>query len=248
MLQSLKDLQDYTLRTTDGDLGEIDDFLFDDFNWTVRYIIIDVGDRKVMLSTHVLGMPDFKNHILPIKMDRDQILTAPQMNLNEPITRGRERELSEFFSWPRYWEDDDILESLPGDLTAVPLVDMETEKEPMIPQTGDLGDEDENHLFSARGAMGFAMEARDGTAGKLADFIIQDEDWDLHYLVVDTGGLFSGKKVLVSPQWVRDVDWDNSLMQVDLEKQTVHDSPAWSSSSGVTPEYWTNVEDHYKHS
>ena len=62
MLRSLKELQGYTISATDGDIGSVHDFYFDDQHWTVRYLVVDTGGwlsgRRVLVSPLALGRPD----------------------------------------------------------------------------------------------------------------------------------------------------------------------------------------------
>lgn len=46
MLRSLRDLIDYTVHAVDGKIGVVKDFYFDDFNWSVRYMIVGTGDGR----------------------------------------------------------------------------------------------------------------------------------------------------------------------------------------------------------
>jgi uncharacterized protein YrrD len=43
MLQSRKQLYGHQLGASDGDLGQVKDFYFDDQSWAVRYVIADTG-------------------------------------------------------------------------------------------------------------------------------------------------------------------------------------------------------------
>lgn len=51
MLKSVEELRGYTVQATDGDVGSVAEFFFDDDNWTVRYLVVDTGSwlmgRKV---------------------------------------------------------------------------------------------------------------------------------------------------------------------------------------------------------
>jgi hypothetical protein len=62
MLQSIKQFYGIKLGASDGDIGHVKDFYFDDRNWAVRYLIADTGTwlsgRKVLLSPHSLGRLD----------------------------------------------------------------------------------------------------------------------------------------------------------------------------------------------
>lgn len=244
MLRSLRDLENFTLHSEDGKIGKIVDFIVDDFNWEVRYVVVDIGDRNVVISSHIVGIPNLENQFLPTQISRALVMNSPEIDLDEPLNRKRELELSDYYSWPRYWEGDDVPNTLPGDLTAIPLIEMELEKEPLIPETGSAGEED-YHLRRAGKLYGYSIEARNGGAGKLIDFIAQDENWHLHYLVVNTGGILPGKNVLVSPQWVQNVSLDRAEIHVDLDKDTIQNSPELTSGAGETPGFWANIDKYY---
>ena len=43
MLQSIKQLYGNKLGASDGEIGHVKDFYFDDQNWVVRYLVADTG-------------------------------------------------------------------------------------------------------------------------------------------------------------------------------------------------------------
>ena len=45
----------------------------------------------------------------------------------------------------------------------------------------------------------YKVRATDGDLGSVANFLIDDKHWTVRYLVVQTGGFFGGRRVLVSP-------------------------------------------------
>jgi len=63
MLRSVNDLKGCTIVATDGDVGEVVEFYFDDERWTVRYLIADtvVGlqverfSSRLSLSGELIG-------------------------------------------------------------------------------------------------------------------------------------------------------------------------------------------------
>ena len=63
MLRNFKDLRGYAIRATDGVIGKVDDFYFDDEDWGIRYLVVDTGSwlsgRKVLISPIALGSPDW---------------------------------------------------------------------------------------------------------------------------------------------------------------------------------------------
>ena len=54
MLRSIKEIIGYDLLATDGSIGHVKDFYFDDEAWGVRYVVVDTGGwlsgRMVLLS------------------------------------------------------------------------------------------------------------------------------------------------------------------------------------------------------
>ena len=62
-------------------------------------------------------------------------------------------------------------------------------------------------LRSLKDFEGYAVSATDGDIGHVANFLLDDERWIVRYLVVETGGFFSGRRVLISPISFRQVDW-----------------------------------------
>jgi hypothetical protein len=41
MLRNMKDLEDYTIGATDGVIGRVKDFYFDDDVWVIRYLVVE---------------------------------------------------------------------------------------------------------------------------------------------------------------------------------------------------------------
>jgi hypothetical protein len=56
MLRSIKQLYGDKLGASDGEIGHVKDFYFDDQSWVVRYLVADTGNwlsgRQVLISPH----------------------------------------------------------------------------------------------------------------------------------------------------------------------------------------------------
>ena len=55
MLRSIKELKRYTMAATDGDVGSVATFYFDDAHWAIRYLAVDTGGWP--MGRHVLISP-----------------------------------------------------------------------------------------------------------------------------------------------------------------------------------------------
>jgi hypothetical protein len=54
-----------------------------------------------------------------------------------------------------------------------------------------------------------------------------------------------GKRVLVSPRSVTEIDWTDSLVKIDVDRQKVKDSPAYDMSAPVDRDYERNFHSYY---
>lgn len=70
MLRSGHDLKACKIQSSDGDLGKINDFYFDDEDWVVRYLVVDTNNwlfkRKALISPIALKTPDWLKKTLSL--------------------------------------------------------------------------------------------------------------------------------------------------------------------------------------
>lgn len=92
-------------------------------------------------------------------------------------------------------------------------------------------------LIKSKSLKGFNLNALDGEIGSVKEFFFDDKFWTVRYLVVDTGNWFNSNKVLISPYLIGSVDYESELINVNLTKQQVADSPAYDSEKPVSAEY-----------
>jgi hypothetical protein len=69
------------------------------------------------------------------------------------------------------------------------------------------------------------------------DFILDERSWQIHYLVIDTGVWLSGRKVVISPQWIQAIDWSNSKVSAQLACETIRNAPAYDKPATITRDY-----------
>jgi hypothetical protein len=244
MLRSIEEVRGYKLEASDGDVGKCKDFLFDDQHWTIRYLVADTGGwlsgRKVLISPISLNRPDWDSRRLHTRLGKSRIESAPPLDADAPVSRQYEIDYHAHFGWPVYWQDTGVWaagafpQPLFSDHARVAL------KEPeMIEATGDP------NLRSVAEVKGYEIKARDGMIGHVDDFILDDENWTVRYLVVDTRKWLIGKRVLVSPLWVADVRWDQREVEVDLTRAQVKDSPEFKPDEPVNRTYEARLYDYY---
>jgi hypothetical protein len=205
MLRSVKELQGYTIRAIDGDMGKAHEFYFDDQSWLVRYLVIDTGNwllgRRVLISPHALGQPDWGAQVFPVELSKEQVENSPHAGTDKPVSRQMEEELHAYYGWIRYWRARTA--PMSGFLATATLPAAKEWAE----QASSRRQQDDPHLRSTREVIGYQIQANDGEIGHVDDLIVDDEHWTLHYMVVDTQNWLPGRKVLVAPAWVEKMNW-----------------------------------------
>jgi hypothetical protein len=92
---------------------------------------------------------------------------------------------------------------------------------------------------------GYAIEAHDGPIGHVEDAVIDDENWVIFYLEVDTGTWLPGKKVLVQTNRIRRIDWTGRSVVLTLSRHTIESAPAYDPAELITPDYEVQLFKHY---
>jgi hypothetical protein len=86
----------------------------------------------------------------------------------------------------------------------------------------------------------YCVAASDGEIGHVEDFFIDDQDWAIQLLAIDTGNWLPGRKVVISPRWLCGIDWPGRRIEVDLSRQQIKDSPAYAPRSPPRKPTWSS--------
>lgn len=227
MLRSIKQLYGDKLGASDGEIGRVKDFYFDDQNWVVRYLVADTGSwlpgRKVLISPHAVGSLDRAGKLMVVNLTRKQIEDSPSIDSHKPLSRQYEEEYYRYFGWPYYWQGDAL-----WGLSGFPILEL-----PPKPLPGELATENgrppestDAHLRSTQAVNGYHIQATDGTIGHVCDFAMDDQTWAISQLVIKTGHRLSGKDVQIPTSAVSRISWDESAVFVNLTREAVERSPA----------------------
>ena len=223
MLHSLKSFYGHRLIAKDGAIGEIQDILFDDQTWGIRYLVADTGNwldqRLVLLSPKSFGPWDRAAKTLQIGLTRAQIEASPSINRHLPVSRQFEQDYYAYYGWPAYWAGDGF-GGLAGDPMMVPVLPPSDQGalKKLAPNRVD------SHLQSAKSVKGYDLEATDGLIGRVTDFLAEDEIWRITQLVVETGHWYAGKEILVATDQVRQVSYEEAQVRLRLSQAELRQS------------------------
>ncbi|MGD0883540.1 MAG: PRC-barrel domain-containing protein [Thermodesulfovibrionales bacterium] len=240
MLNKAKTLKGYSLQNTDGEtMGKVKEFYFDDHHWTIRYLVADTGNwltgRQVLISPYALVAVNSDTHDIVTDLTKKQIEDSPSLNSDKPVSRQFEETYYGYYGWPPYWGG-------PYMWGYYPYIVRDREKWREAHQGEKAWDP---HLRSTHDVSGHHIQASDGVIGHIEDFIIDDETWAIRYLIIDTRNWWPGKKVLVSPQWIERVSWQESKVFVNLSRETIKHSPEYTEESLLTRDYEAMLHRHY---
>ena len=192
MLYQAKTLHGYKLNSLEGEIGKVKGFYFDDYYWTIRYLVADTGNwmsgRHVLIPAHFLANVNKDAQDINIRLTKKQIEDSPPSNSDKPVSRQFEEAHYKYFAVPTYWETPSMFGLRGSAIGSLPLSEKHS-KSPRASKTFDP------HLRSTVAVTGYHIQAKDGDIGHVEDFVIDDDTWDIRYLIIDTEGLWKGKKV-----------------------------------------------------
>jgi hypothetical protein len=195
MLHDLKELMGSSVIATDGEMGRVRNFLFDDILWTIRYLAVDVGTwyqrRDVVLPITTIEQPDWAKRIFHVRLTREQVRDSPDVDTEKPVSRQQEIAMEEYWGKMAYW------------------VSTHFEGGALIP-TGrkyPVRTKEDPDLRSAWGLTDYGVWATDGEIGRLEGLIMDETSWHLGYLDVKAGDWLHSRSLLIPTRWVKSVSW-----------------------------------------
>jgi sporulation protein YlmC with PRC-barrel domain len=259
MLHSTNDLEGYAIRATDGDIGKVKDFYFDDEAWVIRYLVVDTGtwllSRDVLISPISIGTPNWADKVLSVSISKQQVENSPDIDTDKPVSRQHERRYLGYYGYPYYWGGIGLWggAALPGSMAGYgTLLDMPNTMSPEAEEAYARADQarhqnDDPRLRSCKAIMSYHIAATDGDIGHVQGLLVDAETWAIRYMIVDTSNWWLGHQVLVAPQWIKDVSWSDTTVSINLTRQAVQDAPPYDPTVQLDREQEIDIFKHYGH-
>jgi uncharacterized protein YrrD len=244
MLRSARELANFSIGATDGDIGQVEEFYFDEEQWTIRYIVVNTGGwlhaRKVLISPLSVDGVHWNGGQITTDLTRQEVKASPAIDSGRAISRQHEAAYNDHHKLPSYWEGPALWG--PAHLPR----ESKTHGRSKVETAGATGrTPSADHLRSTEDIRGHSIAATDGDIGHVEDSIIDEETWTIRYLVVDTRNWWPGKKVTVSPQWIESIDWKRRKVRIDQPRQAIKDSPEYDDSMIIDRDYEERLHEHY---
>jgi hypothetical protein len=226
----------YSIEATDGKVGTVSDLLFDDTTWQLRWLVVDTGtwlsERKILIHPSSLDQVDIAGRAFPANLTKQQVEASPSIARDEPVSRQMDYDLHGYYGWQE------------GSFASGGMTVSQIRPMPYVPspaETATNGQTDkakaDPHLRSIAEVSSYLIHAIDGDIGHLETFLIDDESWTIRFLVVDTANWWMGKHVLVAPVAVKEINWRERFVRLDLTCYKIKGSPAWDNTGIVDRAY-----------
>jgi sporulation protein YlmC with PRC-barrel domain len=222
----MEELIGMPIGASDGEIGKIKDIYFDDHRWVVRYLVVETGgwfeDRKVLVSPFAVTGIDWDLRTVQVNLTRQQVRQSPSFDTDKPVSRQHEIEFYGYYGYPYYWGG-----PLLWGVSLYPLMPAGPIPHVNQAQPGHAEAPADWRLRSASEVTGYRIKATDDLIGHLENFLIDGESWAIRYLIVDTRNWWPGKHVVIPPQWIKRLDWEENCVHVDVTRNTVQHAPEY---------------------
>ena len=244
MLFAITGLQRCPVEGIDGRVGTVKDFLFDDQSWKIRWMVVDTGywlpGRRILIHPSVIAPLDLAEpaeRTLPmmswgatlamsVRLTKVQIQASPEAHEAEPVTKQMEAQLYDYYGWDPSWGTAYFGPNAIVTSPAGPPIFAEAVARQAAGMEANPGDGDP-HLRSVVAVNRYHVHATDGDLGHVENFLADDANWDIRYLVIATRDWWPGKHVQLAPYAVKEIDWSEDRINVNVTRDQVKSSPAW---------------------
>jgi hypothetical protein len=233
MLRSAQQSYGSKLSATDGEIGHVKDFYFDDQEWVVRYVVADTGfwlsGHLVLLSPRAFESFSQDGERMVVNLSRKKIEDSPPIEAHTPVSRQFEERYHQYYDWPSYWEADGMWGAVGLGITPPPHI------QPMKEETwgNPTRDEGDSHLQSAKALTGYQIQTKEGVVGEVLDFMIDAESWTIRQVLVQTGHILSKKEIVISPSNIDHISHEESKVFLSLTKEDILHAPERHTSGAL---------------
>lgn len=191
----IKELQNYSIKTVDGAIIKVKDLYFDDELWSVRYLVVNMGERlktrKVLVSPKAIRSVDEGRLSLLCNLTKKQIDGPAKQT--EIINR-------------------------PG-MNFMPYHLLNNIED----NTGNIQSEErwDDHLRSYSEVIGYEVNVYDDQIGNLKGFEIDCRSWVIRKLIIKANAHSNGDEIILEPSKVHSINWSNSEVLIGLWEESM---------------------------
>jgi hypothetical protein len=243
-------LKGFSIHATDGRIGTVNDFLVDDRTWKIRWLVVEIGswltERKILVHPSAIGKANYEREELPVRLTRLKMKDSPSILSDEPVSTKMENSVFDHYGWDPIWGGNSYFGTYPYEIGSI-YTPTPNGRDGSLPETSCVvsADDSDPHLLSMNAIEGYHIKAKDGPIGHIDNFLVDEDNWDVRYLVVDTRNWLPGRSVLISPYAVTVASWLDRDVSVDVTREQVKESPGWDPADVIAKCYQERLHRHY---
>jgi uncharacterized protein YrrD len=237
-----KDIKGFEVTCTNESVGKIKDVSFDELSNSVRYLVIDTSSwlpgKKVLVKPDAVSRVDMSDEQVQLKLSKSKFEESPSLESDLPVSRQHEEALHTYHGMAPYWSAN---LHLGGSWFPYPAYPISSSNLSILGRNYPVEWQElqerrrerfDNHLRSCDEVCGYKIASRDDEEfGEVSDMIIDVNIWQVVDLVLSSRKwLPGGKTFACSPMFVDAIDENKEVLNVDLKKQTLLDSPEFDFS------------------
>lgn len=203
----------------EGKCGKVTDFYFDESSWTIAHVVICTG----WLPRHCfLVSPQDVSTVSPtgdlmVTLTKDQIDQSWDVTRFETIGDHTRAVLHASYGTPTDEPYPSRSEPRHGTCSRM---EVELAEQRLAEDEGQPART--NLLRGTAEMLGYAVEDDQGTVGSLDDFLLGEDDWTVHYLVLNERGYATAaKKVLLPTTWIDNICWEDSMVLLKTSRSAL---------------------------
>ncbi len=213
MRQSVRHVRGFRVHALDGELGKLDDFLFEEDSWLVRHLVVNTGfwltGHKVLLSPRAIRRWDEPAGSVHVALTREEVEESPDLLADPPET------LRDAGQWSEGWQSYFFGASAYGLGMYPPMLSPETTGLPLEhrPAPRRRG----SRLFSLRELLGYKLITAEREVARVTDFLVEDTTFAVECLVGYRR--HERERRLLLPSQVRSIDPDTRRVTVEFRPE-----------------------------
>lgn len=252
------DLRHYDVKstgiTTQGDpeiLGRVHDIYLDDKTWAIEWFVIETGhwysSNKILLDSKYFTQVSPDKRCFHVSVSKTEIENAPSVGEHHPISEQRKNALL----YTSFGQDALLFPGYVGVMMPHTLIERSkppAEDDNQSDEHNTAWSETDNadrHLRSANELLGYGVSAINGELGPLTDLVIDTEQWNIMLLALDTSKWLPDRTVVVTPESIERISWEESRLFVSMSKKTVEQSPQLRDLKAIKTSYISSLSDYY---
>lgn len=206
MKQCLSHYLGAAVEGTDGPLGLVCDFYFDDQTWILTHLVCERsrqdGGERMLIPQASFQKKEWDLPYFPVALTASQALSCPRFGTIEPVSDQKFRRLNE-------WMVSD---------------------EEKLRRTWGSARKDYQHLRSFSIVRTYRLMNQGRIVGQMTDFVVENRDWTIPYWTVHGrhGGTF-----LVPPREALGFEWETDTVEVPATTDQWREDPGLTRKRGT---------------